>query len=81
MSKYFFPLILAFCTYQREKTLAGNEEEKTELFIDENQQIRENAENYEREMLTMIKNRNMIYQGMYENHKILMKFIKNNYLL
>lgn len=61
-----FPSILVFCTDQRKSALGGNEEKKDEFFFDDNQHIRENAE-----MLTspLKKNKNLIYQGMYENHK------------
>lgn len=68
-----FPSILVLCTYQRNSALGHDEEEKVELFFDDNdnQHIRENAGNYNGEMLTqpLKKNKNMIYQGMYENHK------------
>lgn len=68
-----FPSILVLCTYQRKSALGHDEEEKFELFIDDNdnQHIRENAENCKGEMLSqrLKKNKNMIYQGMYKNHK------------
>lgn len=64
-----FTSILELCTYQRK----SDEEETVELFLDDNdnQHIREYAENYKGEMLTqpLEKNKNMIYQGMYENQK------------
>lgn len=58
-----FPSILVLCTYQRKSAL--DEEDN------DNQHNRENAENCKVEMLTqpLKKNKNMIYQGMYENHK------------
>lgn len=68
-----FTSILELCTYQRKSALGGDEEETVELFLDDNdnQHIREYAENFKGEMLTqpLEKNKNMIYQGMYENQK------------
>lgn len=67
-----FPSILVLYTDQRKTALGGDEEKQVELFFDVNQQIRENAENYEEEMLTPSpkKNRNMINQGTYVYMKI-----------
>lgn len=64
----FFPSILVFGTYQKESALGGDEEE-VELFLD--YYIRENAENYVREIVTPAqgKKKNFIYQGMYEDNK------------
>lgn len=60
-----FPSILVLYTDQRKTALGGDEEKQDELFLDDNQHIRENAENYEEEILppSPEKNRNMINQG------------------
>lgn len=73
----FPPSILVFGTYQKESALGGDEEE-VELFLD--YYIRENAENYEREIVTPAqrKKKNLIYHGMYGNQKLLMNLIENN---
>lgn len=63
----FFSLILAFCTHKKISAIHRNEDEKVKLLFDHNQLIGKIAENHEGEMLN--KNKNMIYQGMNENHK------------
>lgn len=60
----FFPLILACCTYQKNSAIGRNEDGKVKLLYDHNQLIGRYAENHDREML---KNKNMIYQGMNAN--------------